>query len=766
MHKQDNLEVDASPEKPKGEHAEQAFVAAKRQSRYSLRFMLPLATFVLTLSLMLGAGFSFYSESQRIVLEQEVEDLSDESELFKLLFERVYQESASDVSFLSGTPPIQAIIQSVRSSDHDSQKASKERLQIIFSEMLKANPNYNQLRYIGLAENGKELVSVTRKSDGIYIAQASELQSKGHRSYFKESTVLNANQVYFSPIELNRERGEIQRPFQPVLRVAVPIYEGDSNRLFGIVIVNVDMNVVFESLENIEVKELVFYLSNADGDFLYHPDVNERFGFELGKNYKMQTEFPELAPYITNSAKRTGFSILADTHGSKLASFYIEISLDQYGSPLKLRMLLRHRGNVAALGLKAYRNQTLILGGIAALLVMGLALVVVRRIIAPLGVITNAVEQYESSGDLKELPVERNDEIGVLSRSFKKMLNNLEESHQRNEALAWRTRFALKAPGIGVWEYDITDQTLIWDERMYELYGTQKEEFSGAYEAWENGVHPSDRDSATVALEESVLSGEDFDTEYRVCWPNGEIRHIEAHGKLIHEQGKNVRMVGTNTDITHRKETEQELFKLSRIANQTDNAVVVTNIDGEIEWVNDAFTLITGFEPLEVVGKKPGSFLQGEATDLNAVAQIREALKKQEPCQVEILNYSKQQEHYWIELRINPMFDEDAELIGFMALEMDISQRKQADQKLKRQQDMLESMSSQGTTGAWEVDLVREKVYWSTMTKRIHEVDDQFEPDLATGINFYKEGESRELITKRVTDGVEMAPRGAMSCKL
>ena len=95
--------------------------------------MLPLATFLLTLSLMLGAGYSFYKESQRIVLEQEVEDLSDESELFKLLFERVYQESASDVSFLSGTPPIQEIILSVRASDQDSQKVWKERLQIIFS---------------------------------------------------------------------------------------------------------------------------------------------------------------------------------------------------------------------------------------------------------------------------------------------------------------------------------------------------------------------------------------------------------------------------------------------------------------------------------------------------------------------------------------------------------------------------------------------------------------------------------------------------------
>lgn len=133
MNKQDNTEAEASLEKPNREQGNPTYLSANGQSRYSLRFMLPLATFLLTLSLMLGAGYSFYKESQRIVLEQEVEDLSDESELFKLLFERVYQESASDVSFLSGTPPIQEIILSVRASDQDSQKVWKERLQIIFS---------------------------------------------------------------------------------------------------------------------------------------------------------------------------------------------------------------------------------------------------------------------------------------------------------------------------------------------------------------------------------------------------------------------------------------------------------------------------------------------------------------------------------------------------------------------------------------------------------------------------------------------------------
>lgn len=71
------------------------------------------------------------------------------------------------------------------------------------------------------------------------------------------------------------------------------------------------------------------------------------------------------------------------------------------------------------------------------------------------------------------------------------------------------------------------------------------------------------------------------------------------------------------------------------------------------------------------------------------------------------------------------------------------------------QQLLMEQMAQQARIGAWEVDLITNKVYWSSMTKEIHEVAKDYQPDLAGGINFYKEGESREAITRLVTDSIE-----------
>jgi signal transduction histidine kinase/CheY-like chemotaxis protein len=76
-------------------------------------------------------------------------------------------------------------------------------------------------------------------------------------------------------------------------------------------------------------------------------------------------------------------------------------------------------------------------------------------------------------------------------------------------------------------------------------------------------------------------------------------------------------------------------------------------------------------------------------------------------------------------------------------------------QKMTRQQDILEQMGQLAGVGAWEADLINEKLYWSAETKRIHEVDVDYEPDLESGINFYKEGENRERITLLVNKVIE-----------
>lgn len=129
-----------------------------------------------------------------------------------------------------------------------------------------------------------------------------------------------------------------------------------------------------------------------------------------------------------------------------------------------------------------------------------------------------------------------------------------EEIKRINERFALATRSA----SMGVWEWDLQRNELIWDEQMLRLYGLQKEEFLGAYQAWVQGVHPEDKSRGDEEVQQALRGEKEFDTEFRVLWPNGTLRHIKGYGYVMRNAGgEPLRMTGVNYDITERKEAEE-----------------------------------------------------------------------------------------------------------------------------------------------------------------------------------------------------------------
>lgn len=129
-------------------------------------------------------------------------------------------------------------------------------------------------------------------------------------------------------------------------------------------------------------------------------------------------------------------------------------------------------------------------------------------------------------------------------------------------------------------------------------------------------------------------------------------------------------------DVTEEVEQRELQRMLSLVANETDNAVIISDADGLIEYVNNGFYRLTGWSLEEVRGKKPGSFLQGEETDPRTVDVIRQKLKNRDAFYDEILNYRKDGSPYWTSLSINPVFSE-GQLTNFIAVQADITRVKQ-----------------------------------------------------------------------------------------
>lgn len=130
-----------------------------------------------------------------------------------------------------------------------------------------------------------------------------------------------------------------------------------------------------------------------------------------------------------------------------------------------------------------------------------------------------------------------------------------------------RLQIASNAAQLGIWDLDPVNNVLLWDDRMYELYGVKPDDFQGCYEAWFQEVHPDDRPRTMEAVRQAMEENVEFHTEFRVVWPNGEIHVIEAHALVLRDhQGQALRMIGVNQDITERKRAEQELIRTKEAA--------------------------------------------------------------------------------------------------------------------------------------------------------------------------------------------------------
>lgn len=157
-------------------------------------------------------------------------------------------------------------------------------------------------------------------------------------------------------------------------------------------------------------------------------------------------------------------------------------------------------------------------------------------------------------------------------------------------------------------------------------------------------------------------------------------------------------------DVTERndalaalKSREAEMSQLASIVQRTVNLVILTDRQGRIEWVNDGFTRVCGYRFEEVIGKTPGSLLEGPETNPEAVAHMRENMRLGQAFQVEILYYTKSKQVFWVGLDVQPVRDEAGNLTGFSAIGRDTTPRKRAITLLKESNQELEDRVVQRT---------------------------------------------------------------------
>jgi two-component system, sensor histidine kinase and response regulator len=167
------------------------------------------------------------------------------------------------------------------------------------------------------------------------------------------------------------------------------------------------------------------------------------------------------------------------------------------------------------------------------------------------------------------------------------------------------------------------------------------------------------------------------------------------------------------------REREAYSRKLALVARHTDNAVIITDAERRIEWVNEAFTRITGYDLDEVQGQRPGALLQGPETDAATVELMRKRLIDGLGFRVEIQNYSKNRRRYWVDCEVHPVLSESGRVTNFIAIESDITARKSAAERLRRTEERLTLALEGSNLALWDWDLTAGKIYLNTRWARM-----------------------------------------------
>jgi PAS domain S-box-containing protein len=376
-------------------------------------------------------GLATYWHFDDALVRRELSDLNTVARAKASHVVSEVSDLSQDAQFFASIAAIKEWIRARQESRHGAidpalEHRLRERLETTFLSMLRAKPEYYKIRFIGVADGGREIVRTERSvSTGeVRIVPDNELQRKSKEPFFQSAIQTAPNQVDLSDINLNHEQGKIQVPYTPVLRASVPIYDADGV-VFGFVIINRFMAPFFDSLVNNLEQGQVLMLVNEQGEYLMHPDPTRTFGFDLGESFRIQDDRPLLKAAL-NSTAPDQTTLVESSSGRRSAVIVLQKSHFDASHPERFVafVLTTSYDQVVADSNRA-RSRCAWIGGAVLLVVLGLGHVFSRSVTRPLRLIALAVEKFGHEQSDVALPLESNDETGVVARSLRQMIDQV-----------------------------------------------------------------------------------------------------------------------------------------------------------------------------------------------------------------------------------------------------------------------------------------------------------------------------------------------------
>jgi diguanylate cyclase (GGDEF)-like protein len=328
------------------------------------------------------------------------------------------QKGGQDVVLLGSHPHTLAALTLAASSERD---AAEDEVATLFVAMLKTRPDIYQLRLIDAANHGIERVRVDHDEHGLIRVRGDKLQEKGHYPYVFETLRTPPGAVYVSSPVINHELGAHAGENRPSVHLTAPIYA--NGKPIGLIVANADLDGVFRLLASDLPEGIGLYLTNRHGDFLLHPDTSQAFAFDRGKRILIQDQFPDTIGLFEG---RTDHVVTTPSRGATSVAAFVKQQVNQPQDEAFFVLGLSQPTAMVLADSDALGTAILRIVFAFSVLSLILAVLLARAVTDPLKQMVRAVQRFAAAQERTPLPVVRQDEIGVLARSFDEMQSKIE----------------------------------------------------------------------------------------------------------------------------------------------------------------------------------------------------------------------------------------------------------------------------------------------------------------------------------------------------
>jgi two-component system, cell cycle sensor histidine kinase and response regulator CckA len=262
-----------------------------------------------------------------------------------------------------------------------------------------------------------------------------------------------------------------------------------------------------------------------------------------------------------------------------------------------------------------------------------------------------------------------------------------DKAQAREFEAAEQMRLAIIAAEMGYWDWDVLHDKHVWSDSCKALLGISPAAHAD-FDVLVKSTHPDDRNQLWSSIDRAVRERTDYVCEFRVVWPNGSTHWRVGRGRaFVDETGRTCRLIGILADIDERKASEANLRLQTAALEAAANTVVITDPNGTILWVNQAFTDLTGYGREESIGQNP-RILKSWEHDHPFYENLWSTIQSGRVWQGELKNRKKDGSLYDEEMTITPVRSASGEITNFIAIKQDVSEKKKLEAQYRQAHKM------------------------------------------------------------------------------